>query len=293
MSRNSATRSGLLWEVERLLKECKNLPQILLMENVVQVHSYANRNDFSEWCSFLSNLGYTNYIADLSAENFDVPQSRIRCFMISILNDNFNYQFPNFITKTRNLYDFLQKRCSVDDFILNDFGKYIVSKFVNSDVFRYYTLNNSNKVEKLNIYISDTDSDVDIIHMCTCSGSIKKDINVNNDDTTKQRIFVRSSEYCGTLTTFSKDNIIIEVYELLSDIDDDFCFRDFVYSFENKKYVVLIRYLTPLECFRLMGFSDFDYEAVKNLGTSKDTMYFQTGNSIVVDVLYNIFKRML
>lgn len=37
MARDSGTRSGLLWEVERLLKECTELPQVLIMENVPQV----------------------------------------------------------------------------------------------------------------------------------------------------------------------------------------------------------------------------------------------------------------
>lgn len=37
MAKGSGTRSGLLWEVERILKECKELPQVLLMENVPEV----------------------------------------------------------------------------------------------------------------------------------------------------------------------------------------------------------------------------------------------------------------
>lgn len=42
MKKGSGTRSGLLWEVERLLKEMNERPQILLMENVTQVHGKAN-----------------------------------------------------------------------------------------------------------------------------------------------------------------------------------------------------------------------------------------------------------
>ena len=34
MKKGSGTRSGLLWEVERILKEMDELPQILFMENV-------------------------------------------------------------------------------------------------------------------------------------------------------------------------------------------------------------------------------------------------------------------
>ena len=56
MSRDSGTRSGLLWEVERLLRESENLPQFLVMENVSQVHCEVNINDFGEWISFLDSF---------------------------------------------------------------------------------------------------------------------------------------------------------------------------------------------------------------------------------------------
>ena len=81
MSRESGTRSGLLWEVERLLKETKELPQILLMENVPDVLSDKFRKDFFEWCNFLEKSGYTNKYAILNAKDFGVPQNRERCFM--------------------------------------------------------------------------------------------------------------------------------------------------------------------------------------------------------------------
>ena len=45
MAKGGGTRSGLLWEVERLLNECGELPQVLLMENVPQVHSKTNMPD--------------------------------------------------------------------------------------------------------------------------------------------------------------------------------------------------------------------------------------------------------
>ena len=49
---DTSTRSGMLWEVERILTECKQigtLPQVLLMENVPQVHSTDNVEDFNKW----------------------------------------------------------------------------------------------------------------------------------------------------------------------------------------------------------------------------------------------------
>lgn len=93
MSRDSGTHSGLLWEVERLLKETKELPQILLMENVPDVLSEKNSADFFAWCGFLEDLGYTSKYALLNAKDFGIPQTRERCFMLSWLG-NFYYDFP-------------------------------------------------------------------------------------------------------------------------------------------------------------------------------------------------------
>lgn len=95
MSRDSGTRSGLLWEVERLLKETKELPQILLMENVPGVLSEKNKKDFLEWCGFLESLGYASKYAILNAKDFGVPQNRERCFMLSWLGEDCYYDFPN------------------------------------------------------------------------------------------------------------------------------------------------------------------------------------------------------
>lgn len=95
MSRDSGTRSGLLWEVERLLKETKELPQILLMENVPGVLSENNRKDFFSWCELLESLGYTSKYAILNAKDFGVPQNRERCFMLSWLGEDYYYDFPN------------------------------------------------------------------------------------------------------------------------------------------------------------------------------------------------------
>lgn len=107
MSRESGTRSGLLWEVERLLKEAKELPQILLMENVPDVLSEKNSADFFAWCRFLEDLGYTNKYAILNAKDFGVPQNRERCFMLSWLGD-FHYDFPQAKPLTVRLKDFLE-----------------------------------------------------------------------------------------------------------------------------------------------------------------------------------------
>ena len=115
MKKGSGTRSGLLWEVERILCEIKEsggeLPQILFMENVPQVHADANMADFQKWIDFLSGLGYANYWQDLNAKDYGVAQNRNRCFMFSFLGE-YNYHFPQPTPSTKRIRDYLEE--SVD-----------------------------------------------------------------------------------------------------------------------------------------------------------------------------------
>ena len=93
MAKGRSTRSGLLWQVERLLTEVDELPQILLMENVPQVVGDKNMADFALWIKFLDGLGYRSKYKILNAKDYGVPQNRERCFMVSWLGD-FYYDFP-------------------------------------------------------------------------------------------------------------------------------------------------------------------------------------------------------
>lgn len=105
MSKGSGTRSGLLWEVERLLSEMTERPQVLLMENVPQVVN----DDFMQWIAFLEKLGYKNYWQLLNAKDYGIPQNRNRCFMVSILGDYY-YSFPKPQKLEVRLKDFLDKK---------------------------------------------------------------------------------------------------------------------------------------------------------------------------------------
>ena len=110
MKKGSGTRSGLLWEVERILHELKatdSLPQILLMENVTQVHGEKNWNDFNAWKKSLADMGYCNFWQDLIATDYGVPQTRDRTFMVSILGD-YNYNFPKPVKLEKKLRDLLE-----------------------------------------------------------------------------------------------------------------------------------------------------------------------------------------
>lgn len=119
---DQSTRSGLLWEVERILTECKQLeeegkgymPNVLLMENVIQVHSEQDKSHFIKWINRLEELGYQSYWEDLIATDYEIPQTRNRCFMVSIYGDYaFNFPKPKEL-KTR-LKDLLEPEETIDE----------------------------------------------------------------------------------------------------------------------------------------------------------------------------------
>ena len=75
------TRSGLVWEVMRLL-EVSPRPRWLLMENVPQV---VTSPLWGELIKRLESMGYRNQWAKIDSSHFGSPQKRVRVFMVSCL----------------------------------------------------------------------------------------------------------------------------------------------------------------------------------------------------------------
>lgn len=275
MEKGSGTRSGMLWEIERILDECENKPQVLLMENVPEVIGTNNIKHFAQWLEKLESLGYKCYWQVLNAKDYGVPQNRERCFMVSILGDYY-YEFPEKQELKVRLKDLLEE--NVDE------------KFYLSDKALKGTMNTEFSCSKLEnrlpkdgivpticardykdpkcIIISKTDDDY--IEM---KGK-KYPITINNENYIqwKQKGFLESdcrawkiNKITGTLTTNGKLKIL-----------DD----------------VIIRKLTPKECFRLMGVKDQDFERVAQ-NQSNASLYHLAGDSIVINVLMEIFKEIL
>lgn len=127
------------------------------------------------------------------------------------------------------------------------------------------------------------------------------------EDNTQQLEF-RLDECTNSLTTVQKDNYVVETVivrnqarEIKKQTDVAYCLmaRDYK-GFGNQEMnaviecnTLRIRKLTPKECFRLMGFSDSDIDILIDNGISNTQLYKMAGNSIVVDVLEEIFVELL
>ena len=120
------TRSGLLYECEKIIETKK--PKYLLMENVKNLVGKKFRDNFDEWCKYLESNGYTNYHNNykcLNAKDFNIPQKRERIFMVSILDNDNKFEFPNSKESTIKLKDVLER--DIDDrYNLKDVKKFFI-----------------------------------------------------------------------------------------------------------------------------------------------------------------------
>jgi DNA (cytosine-5)-methyltransferase 1 len=258
MARDSGTRSGMLWEVERILDELKNnnmeLPQILLMENVPQVIGTENVANFNEWQLKLEQLGYKNYHKNLIATDYGIPQTRNRTFMISILGD-YSYTFPKPIPLKLKLKDMLED--NVDE------KYYLSERMINGMLntsFESYKLENKllDKDGIANTIVARFDGCPQVVGTYQYSKS-------ENFMKGKDR-FQDGKDISDTLQTTPKEGIV----------------------YNNLR----IRKLSTREVFRLMGVKDEDYENIAK-NQSDSSLYHLAGDSIIVNVLMAIFKEIL
>ena len=143
---------------------------------------------------------------------------------------------------------------------------------------------------------------------------------------TEQMLEIKNDGTSNTLTTVQKDNVVVEPSGIYTGVSPDFqrgpsvglsrtlkaakCDAGVVVPNETRPLQnapmtvdldgfvsnvppsFRVRKLTPLECWRLMGFSDNDFQKAEAVN-SNSQLYKQAGNSIVVDVLMAIFSEML
>ena len=267
---DTSTRSGLLWEVERILKECKetdSLPQVLLMENVPQVHQTSNLKDFNKWLLSLESLGYKNYFQDLNAKNYGIPQNRVRTFMVSILG-NYNYDFPINFELRKHLKDLMERNVSEKYFLSQKQLDTIVNwNAYEKPLEKLKRTNTFNISPTLTTRTGDYDAGMILIYDNTKKG-YKEAKDGDGIDISSRMQSHRGTVQKGLAQTLLTTNSVGVVDK------------------------TNIRRLTPKESFRLQGLKDEDCDILINTQT-EPSCYHLAGDSICVSVLVSIFAKLL
>jgi len=322
MEKGSGTRSGMLWEVERILDELSGyiphrhkpinprihsmtpyvdwyqkadttkLPQVLLMENVPEVIGTNNIKHFAKWLEKLESLGYHCYWQVLNAKDYGVPQNRERCFMVSVLGDYY-YEFPRPIKLEHRLKDLLEdevdEKYYLSDRIVNYYQNHSKDAEKQGNGFRFAPIENCDVVAKTITTRAGSRMDDNFIKITNGKTKVIKNLKTKlcNELIKSNRV----QEYDvirHSYSTSRMENMYIQnqTNHDCSPTLDTRC--DCLGVVKDYR----IRKLTPKECFRLMGVKDQDFENIAQ-NQSNASLYHLAGDSIVVDVLMEIFKQML
>ena len=298
---NKDTRSGLLLEVERLLlkaKENGTLPKYLLLENVKNLVGKKFIKDFERWLSFLNGLGYYSNWEVLNAKDYGIPQNRERVFVVSSL-ENIHYNFPKQVELKSKMKDLLEEKVD-DKYYLSEKLLKCFSDMKNRNGFTRGEKFNPRKLENCNTAFVITTragaraTDNYIIQL----GNLKNTESFGGNPQTGRVYSPDGISPC--LNTMQGGGLEPKILQKAHGFNKGGIKENIVpaltkSSWQENNFLsdnMRIRKLTPLECWRLMGFRDMDYYAAKSVGISDAQLYKQAGNSIVVTVLEAIFKNL-
>lgn len=278
--KGSNTHSSLLWEVQRLLevsKENDELPKYLLMENVKNIVSKKFMPLFQVWLDYLTDLGYKNFYKVLNARDYGIPQNRERCFMISIRDQNANYEFPKPIKLNKKLADLLEN--DVDE-------KYFLSeKLITcfADMKDRHGLIRGLRFKPK--YMNETDY---AFAITTHAGYRPTDNYIIIPQATKEGYELAEvgdgvyTNRCPSKRGVVQRSMIPTIKTSVTDIG---------VVANDKDELISIRRLTPRECWRLMGWHDNEINKVIN-EFSNNQLYKMAGNGVVVDILESMLENL-
>lgn len=272
------TRSSLLVEYLRVIRA--NKPNFGMYENVKNIVGKQFKDTFKMFTDELDEYGYNVYWKVLNAKDYGIPQNRERVYLIFIKKelDNGKFVFPEGFDNGIRLRDVLEDSVDEKYYISED----KVRKFVANlqDISNEDESNSPKFIGNINRPDFGTgyaggvwDTNNISPTLTTMQGGGRQPHIITGLVSNKGEKFERETEYGNTLLARDYKGFGNQAMNAVINIQNKNCLR--------------IRKLTPKECFRLMGFNDSDYEAASKV-VSNSQMYKQTGNSIVVDVLYYI-----
>lgn len=260
------TRGTLFREFARIVIECQ--PKVFIFENVKGMLSHDKGRTWNVIKStFEKDCGYDVYYQVLNGKDYGIPQSRERLFCIGFKKKT-DFKYPAPIKLTSKVHDFLEESFDTKYF-LKQKGATFVTRSVNN--LKSYTQINGDILlcQKRNQQFN-WHGDF-VFYPCE-----KYEDKYNIEDLTLFNI----KDFEETYYSYKFNNESVEINgqiakvikRMVSEID-----------FDKGRF----RKLTPRECLRLMGFDD-SFRIV----CSDTETYKQSGNSIIVNVLMAILRKM-
>lgn len=269
IDKDSGSRSSLLWQVGRILTEMKEskktLPRFLLMENVPTLLSERHFSNFSTWICDLKNLGYVSKYYQLNAADFGLPQNRPRLLMISVyVGDD--------VDDTQLILDYFRMKNEHE----------VIEDYKNSPFYREITVAELLRTDYTNQTIFDEAVE-----------------STPNDTVSRRKIWDENPQIVLPGYRLNPDISMIRTITTKQDRNPNSGNLYFESGIAGRSQ---FRYLTPRECMLFMGFTDADYESLKNNNLefhkgdflfSRDKVIRMAGNSIPVKLLEGVFLQII
>ena len=303
------TRSGLVYEVLRLLQVTTHKPKVLIMENVVDLVQVKFMAEFYEIQKEIAALGYTNYTQTINAKHHGVAQNRDRVFMVSILGD-YRYEFPPRIKLEKRLKDYLEDNVVEKYYLSEKQIKGIQNSTFETTKRRIQengvcdTLCARNYKDPKCVQVAQLDGKHEQTGRVYGSEGLSPTINTCGGGNREPKIldignYSPSNHSASKIVDKFEDGDCADIsfpngYNKANRVNKGFAPAITGTTVKSlvAKTQLRIRKLTPLECWRLMGIDDEDfYKAQKVVSNSQ--LYKQAGNGIVVDVFAQILKGLI
>lgn len=268
------TRGTLFFEVARFAQQIK--PRILFLENVKGLLSHDQGNTFGTILHTLDELGYDTEWQVLNSKNFGVPQNRERVFIIGHLRGFGRREiFP--IERQTNEHSTIGK--STETAIARTFtaGGNSAGNHSGMTILSVLTPDRAEKRQNGRRIKEDGEPMFTLTAQDRHGVAIKEATKQGYDmaypgdsinysvPTSKTRRGRVGNGVANTLDTGCQQGVLTEEYR--------------------------IRKLTPRECWRLQSYPDWAFDKAAEVN-SDSQLYKQAGNSVTVNVIYEIAKRL-
>ena len=308
------TRSSLLVEYLRVIRA--NKPNFGMYENVKNIVGKQFKDTFKMFTDELDEYGYNVYWKVLNAKDYGIPQNRERVYLIFIKKelDNGKFTYPEPFDNGMRLKDILEENVDEKFYISEDKVQRFLTNLNNEGALLYDACQvkregksreyHEPKIVQLGDKLSDGLEKLDIPNYSYCI-----DANYYKGTTIDYYLNKHKRQLISTVKipqATKKGYIECELGGVADlsypesktrrgRVQENGQIRPTITATETGvcriESPIRIRKLTPKECFRLMGFSDENFEAVEKM-VSNSQLYKQAGNSIVVDVLYYILVEL-
>jgi DNA (cytosine-5)-methyltransferase 1 len=294
----SDTRGNLFFNLYEVLKRAR--PDFFILENVKGLLSHDAGMTFDTILTCLAksvnsqhlfpaaeSLNYNVHYQILNTKDYGIPQNRERVFIVGF-KDEIAFKFPDKMRLKTRLKDLMESSVS---------GKYFIK---NDNILKHIKKSPPEKRSQLDGDVAITQTARQFANWngqyLNCVGSLEGFESSSRVYTLDMARCLKGSAggggaktglYCVALRTRNNKKVLERngtenVNSITTTYTDS--------MLENE---IGIRRLTPLECFRLQGFSDKFFYNCKKAGVSDTQLYKQAGNTITVNVLQAIFRQII